>query len=135
MEQPISVEELIGSVTLKVARWAAGLIYENTPPDVIVFTKHNVVFVGDHGLEKLTARSWPGAAEIITKDGRKYYKRFNAHKGEISNPLTKEELQAKFQRMTPMLSSRDVDSVISIVVGLEELDDLGELTALLRPSP
>ncbi len=135
MEQPISVEELIGSVTLKVARWAAGLIYENTPPDVIVFAEHNVEIVGDPELEKLTARSWPGAAEIITKDGRKYYKRFNAHKGEISNPLTKEELQAKFRRMTPMLGSRDADSVIRMVDGLEGLDDLGALTASLRPSP
>ena len=107
--------------------------FENS--EILDFAEHNVEIVGDPELEKLTARSWPGAAEIITKDGRKYYKRFNAHKGEISNPLTKEELQAKFRRMTPMLGSRDADSVIRMVDGLEGLDDLGALTASLRPSP
>ena len=106
--------------------------YEN--PEILDFAEHNVAMVGDAELEKLTAESWPGAAEIIGKDGRKYYKCFEAHKGEISTPLTKGELQAKFRRMTPMLNSESVDSVIGMVDRLEELDDLTELTALLNSS-
>ncbi|MFP6753767.1 MAG: MmgE/PrpD family protein, partial [Pirellulaceae bacterium] len=104
--------------------------YEN--PEILDFAQHNVAMVGDAELEKLTAKSWPGAAEIIAKDGRQYYKCFEAHKGEISNPLTKGELQAKFRRMTPILNSESVDSVIGMVDRLEELDDLTELTALLN---
>ena len=104
--------------------------YEN--PEILDFTEHNVAMVGDAELEKLTARSWPGAAEIIGKGGRTFYKRFEAHKGEISNPLTKGELQAKFRRMTPMLNPESVEQVLGIVDRLEELDDLTELTALLN---
>ena len=103
--------------------------YEN--PEILDFAEHNVAMVGDAELEILTAHSWPGAAEITGKDGRTFYKRFEAHKGEISNPLTKAELQAKFRRMTPMLDSESVEQVIGAVDRLEELDDLGELTALL----
>jgi len=46
--------------------------YEN--PEIFDFAQHNVAMVGDAELEKLTAKSWPGAAEIIAKDGRQYYK-------------------------------------------------------------
>ena len=104
--------------------------YKN--PQILDFAEHNVAMVMDPKLEKLTARSWPGAAEVVTKDGRKYYKCFEAHKGEVSNSLTKGELQAKFRRMTPMLNSESVDSVIEKVDRLEKLDDLTELTALLN---
>ena len=106
--------------------------YEN--PEILDFAERNVAMVGDAELEKLTARSWPGAAEITGKDGRKYYKCFEAHKGEISNPLTKGELQAKFRRMTPMMNSASVEQVIGIVDRLEELDDRTELTAVLNSS-
>ena len=106
--------------------------YEN--PEILDFAEHNVAMVGDAELEKLTAKSWPGAAEIMAKDGRKYYKCFEAHKGEISNPLTKRELQAKFRRMTPMLISENAEQVIGMVDRLEELDDLTKLTALLNSS-
>ncbi len=104
--------------------------YEN--PEILDFAEHNVAMVENAELEKLTAKTWPGAAEIIAKDGRKYYQCFEAHKGEISNPLTKGELQAKFRRMTPMLNSESVEQVIGILDRLEELDDLTELTALLN---
>ena len=36
-------EELIGPVTSKVGRWAAGLKFEDIPPDVIEFTKRSIL--------------------------------------------------------------------------------------------
>ena len=101
--------------------------------DILRFASEQVRIVRAPELEKLTGRSWPGGAEITTKDGQRHRVCFAAHKGEVSNPLTGQELEAKFRRMTERLGPRWADRVIDVVGNLETLDDMRDLKAALRP--
>ena len=101
--------------------------------DILRFASEKVRIVRAPELEKLTGRSWPGGAEITTTDGQRHRVCFTAHKGEISNPLTGQELEAKFRRMTERLGPRWADRVVDIVGNLETLDDMRDLKAALRP--
>ena len=107
--------------------------YANT--DILRFASENVKIVRSRELERLTGRSWPGGAEITTTDGQRHRVCFAAHKGEITNPLTKQELEAKFRRLTERHETRWADRVIDVVDNLEALDDMRDLRAALRPNP
>ena len=101
--------------------------------DILRFASENVKIVRTQELEQLTGRSWPGGAEITTTDGQCHRVCFRAHKGEVTNPLTKQELEAKFRRMTERLETRWADRVIDVVDNLETLDDMRDLKEALRP--
>lgn len=101
--------------------------------DILRFALEKVKIVRSGELEKLTGRSWPGGAEIVTTDGQRHRVCFTAHKGEVANPLTGQELEAKFRRMTECFGARWSDRVIDVVDNLETLDDMRDLTAALRP--
>ena len=105
--------------------------YTNT--DILRFASEKVKIVRSAELEKLTDRSWPGGAEIVTMDGQRHRVCFTAHKGEVTNPLTGQELETKFRRMTERFGPRWADRVIDAVDNLETLDDMRDLTAALRP--
>ena len=79
----------------------------------------------------MVATSWPGGAEIITKDGKSFVKRFTAHKGEIHNPLTTPELEDKFRVMAAGYDSVKVEQIIQVISQLEDVKDIQELTNLL----
>ena len=114
--------------------WFDQLLEEKyTNADILRFASENVKIVRSQELERLTGRSWPGGAEIATKDGQRHRVCLTAHKGEITNPLTKQELEAKFRRMTERLGYRWATRVIDAVDNLETLDDMGDLKAALRP--
>ena len=105
-----------------------------TNADILRFASESVNIVRSRELERLTGRSWPGGAEIATTDGPMPPRLFTAHKGEVTNPLTKQELEAKFRRMTEGLESRWADRVSDAVDNLETLDDMQDLRAALRPN-
>ncbi|MEL0108174.1 MAG: MmgE/PrpD family protein [Rhodospirillaceae bacterium] len=100
-------------------------------PEILAFAENNVSFIHDEELAPLVKQSWPGGMEVITKDGRSLVKKFTAHKGEIHNPLTNEELENKFRNMTEGYDAGKVESIIDIVNRLDEVDDIQDLTNLL----
>ena len=76
-------------------------------------------------LDEQYPSKWPAAAEIETHDG----KRFNAHieypKGDPENPLSWNELQAKFLSMVGTAMSADqAHGIIQRIEKLETRDDL-----------
>ena len=103
--------------------------YENK--DIISFAKNKVFLVPDAELELLVKTSWPGGIEIVTKDGRTLTKKFKAHRGEIHNPLSTEELQDKLRRMTEGYDQTKVDSIIEVMEKFENIKDIRKLTSLL----
>lgn len=105
--------------------------YEN--PEILAFAKNRIDIIKDAELEKLLPDKWPGAAEIYTKDGRRFYKQFDYHIGQVQNPISKEQLQHKFRRMAAMLGGKNIDSIIDTVDRLEKLDDITRLTRLFKP--
>ena len=75
---------------------------------------------------------YSGASEVITTDGRRYYKRIDTIHGHADDPLTDKELEDKFSEMALKHMSREhIGKIFDICWKLEKLDDLGKLTKLM----
>ena len=99
--------------------------------EILNFAENNVAFVLDEELVPLVKKSWPGGAEVITKDGRRIVKKFEAHKGEIHNPLTTKELEDKFRMMAEGYDAAKIKNIIHVMDQFENVKDIQELTKLL----
>lgn len=62
-------------------------------------TMGGVVLMKDIRLEKNFPREWPARVAIITADGRRFEKFIRHPKGDPENPLTWEEMAAKFRTL------------------------------------
>lgn len=73
--------------------------------------------------------------ELKTKNGQIYSKKLSRWKGDPENPATKEELQAKFRRVTSKaLTPEKAEEVIETVDRLESIENIQELGLLIRSS-
>jgi aconitate decarboxylase len=80
-------------------------------------------------------RMWT-TVRIRLKDGRLLSERCKSYRGAMTNPMSREDRLDKFRDCAGrVLSATDVDRAIVMLEKLEELDDLGELTALLGQPP
>ncbi|MBI2917672.1 MAG: MmgE/PrpD family protein [Chloroflexi bacterium] len=79
----------------------------------------------------------PAVVQLKSRDGKVYSRREEYIKGSLRNPLTEEELLAKFRYCTTYaakpLPQRNVEEVIGLVKDLERLDDVTRLVGLLTP--
>ena len=86
----------------------------------------------DPELEKVYPKARPADLEMWTKDGRTFRKRVDYPKGDENNPMTDEEVQAKFRKLArPFMSEKRVQTIIEAVNHIEELDDIHEFMNLL----
>jgi len=86
----------------------------------------------DPELEKVYPKARPADLEIRTKSGQVYRKRVDYPKGDPNNPMSDEEVQAKFRRLAkPLMREKQIQSIIDTVNSLENLDDIGYLMQLL----
>lgn len=89
--------------------------------------------VADPSLDHLTDIG--SLMEVRMKDGRVYKKLVEFPKGTLQNPLTKEELVAKFKDCASYgarsFSEENVERILSMVFGLEEVDDVRGFIPLL----
>ena len=70
---------------------------------------------------------------VKTKDGRELTERADYSKGEPENPLSFEELQEKIiNLLKDRLGKEQVDMIIEKINNLENIDDIGDLTSLLK---
>ena len=72
-----------------------------------------------------------GTAEVtvVTRNGRHYSRRVEMPRGDPANPLSCDELTAKFRECAALvLSEAQVERLVGLVKGLEELPDIRELT-------
>lgn len=92
----------------------------------------------DADLERPPGVLAPAAlVEIRYRDGRAYRQRVDSAKGNPGNPLTPDELAAKFDE-NARRRIRDAGQVAALreaIEHLEQLDDVGELLALARTEP
>lgn len=71
---------------------------------------------------------------ITLTDGRIVESQVDDPKGSVGNPLTQNELVAKFKMLTePVLSPPRADAVIASVDNLESLENIGSLLQLVEP--
>ena len=91
--------------------------------------------VGDPELEKLLSihPAGPAIVEVETRDGKRFSARVDDPRGEPSNPFSKEEVEEKFMSLsTRVVGKRKSEAILQAVNNLEAMDDVEQLTSLLR---
>lgn len=101
--------------------------------EILTFSRDRIEVRRERELEKMLPDKWPGAADIITRDGRSFGMQVDYHLGQVQRPLDTEQVQKKFRAMAAALGKRRVERVICLIDGFEALDDITTLTRELRP--
>jgi 2-methylcitrate dehydratase PrpD len=88
--------------------------------------------VTDPDLEKTFPKQWCATAEIFIKDGQRYFTKVEYCKGDPENPLSWEELIAKFHDLSGrFLTKKRRLKIIDQVRNFEEIRDLKKWSAIL----
>lgn len=91
----------------------------------------------DEEIEKVSSREiTPSILEVKTKMGKIHSQRIDIPKGHPRNPMSDEELAAKFidcaHHAARPLKERNLNRLIQVVNNLEKLDDLSQLINILE---
>ncbi|HEX77220.1 MAG TPA: MmgE/PrpD family protein [Dehalococcoidia bacterium] len=88
--------------------------------------------VQDPELDKAFPRQWPASVEVVTKDGRRFSTRIEYPKGDPENPLTWEELLAKFHDLASAIYPEERrQRIISRVRALEQEENIRDFCRLV----
>jgi 2-methylcitrate dehydratase PrpD len=91
---------------------------------------------GDPELEKTWPEQYASVVEAITTDGRTLSCRVDYAKGTMQNPLTPDEIHAKYRTLaTTVTTAAHADRIAELVGRAERLPDIADLAALLRTYP
>jgi 2-methylcitrate dehydratase PrpD len=94
-----------------------------------------VVHARDAELEQHFPREWPAWASIELHDGRKVSTTVRYPKGDPQNPLSWDELLAKYRELGRSVLPEDrLDTLAQHVRSLESAPDVAPLWCLLRPT-
>jgi 2-methylcitrate dehydratase PrpD len=108
---------------------AAGLdqfAVENIRSPKIKSLMEKVVLQKNKHIEKNYPREWPSIVEIHMANGKHFQKRVRFPKGDLENPLTWQELSAKFHALARrVLAKSQCDQIVKSVKGMKP-------TAVLR---
>lgn len=89
--------------------------------------------VGDPTLDTDYPERYTSVVEVQTRDGRRLTRRVAAAKGTPENPMTADEIRAKFRRLTDdVVPARRAEAILALVDRIEREPDLQRLGALLR---
>ncbi|WP_240419489.1 MmgE/PrpD family protein [Paenibacillus periandrae] len=93
--------------------------------------------VNVYSTEKYTKeypRNWGCEMKIYTRDGKEITKVVWNGKGGVDKPLTRDDLILKFKSLAGVaLPESRMDEIIHMIFNLEEVSDISQLTALLKP--
>jgi len=88
--------------------------------------------VTDPDLEKTFPKQWCATAEILTKDGKRYFTKVEYCKGDPENPLSWDELIEKFHDLSSRFMTKERRlKIVDQVRSLEAIQDLGKWSHLL----
>jgi len=88
--------------------------------------------IEDPDLEKAYPKQWCATVEILTKDGKRYFKKVEYCKGDPENPLSWDEVIEKFYDLSSRLLTRERRlKVVEQVKRLEDIRDLQKWSPLL----
>ncbi|HDP80552.1 MAG TPA: MmgE/PrpD family protein, partial [Spirochaetes bacterium] len=90
-----------------------------------------VTVVMDDELNKVYPEKTSSRVEIVMKNGEKLIKQVDIPKGDPRDPMGADDLAAKVHRFAGNRDGKKVDRVIDMVLGLEKLENIKELVALI----
>lgn len=115
---------------------AEQLTSENIRNPQVQALASRIRIVADPELEHGYPASRPAIVDITLQDGRKLSGRGDQPKGETVNPMTETDLSTKFLDLTTtVIGKGKAEQAIELVLGLEKLDSLETLLALMAPGP
>ena len=86
----------------------------------------------DPELSKLYPPARPASLEIRTRDGNVYERRVDYPRGDPHNPMSDEEVKAKFRKLArPLMKEDRIKAIIDCVDRIENVADTGQLMKLL----
>jgi 2-methylcitrate dehydratase PrpD len=90
----------------------------------------------DPTLDQNYPERYTSVVELTLKDGRTLARRVEFAKGTRENPLTPDEVRAKYFRLTaPIVPRRHAEAIMAEVDRLDHARDLAPLASLLRRKP
>jgi 2-methylcitrate dehydratase PrpD len=94
----------------------------------LVSLMKKIRIAGDPDLTRAYPRKWPARVTITLKEGRRLEAANEYPKGDPENPLSQQELIAKFKSLTEgMLPSGQADTIIDRVMNLETMGNVREI--------
>ena len=100
-------------------------------PSVMELAKRVEVVV-DPDIDKLYPKRYPNRVEVILKNGRRLEMRIDFPKGSVEQPMSFDEVAAKFRSLTGHAVMPDrAERIIDTVGRLERLENIRELSGLL----
>jgi 2-methylcitrate dehydratase PrpD len=120
-----------------------GLVFGRVIIDDILFDRKRnpevarlssgMTLVHDPALDASYPERYTSVVELLLKDGRTVSRRVEFAKGTRENPLTSDEVRAKYHRLTGPVIPRDrADAIMAAVDRFDKASDLTALAALLR---
>jgi 2-methylcitrate dehydratase PrpD len=92
-----------------------------------------IEIVGDESIDHLFPAQYTTIIEITTTDGRQLFQRVDFARGCPENPMTREELEAKYFTLTESEIGREkAEEIRELVDNLEAVEDISALGDLLR---
>lgn len=89
-----------------------------------------IILVRDPELGKVYPERWPAVAEITTRAGQTHAARIDFPRGDPKNPMTQDELVAKFHNLaTPALDQEHRRKTVEACLQLEQVENLASFFA------
>src|SRR5262249_17193137 len=89
--------------------------------------------VHDPALDAHYPERYTSVVEVTLRDGRSLSRRVEHAKGTQENPLTGEEVRAKYLRLTaPLVAPSRATAIMAEIDGIDRAPSLARLAALLR---
>jgi len=87
----------------------------------------------DQSLESLHPKTKGAEVYICLKGGRSLYKRINLPKGEVENPVSRDELIQKFANCTETyFNGQKIKEIVDIIFGIEGVRDIRDFISMLK---
>jgi 2-methylcitrate dehydratase PrpD len=103
--------------------------YRESDPRVRELSQR-VRLVGDAEAQALGQQS--AVVEVRARDGRSYRSASRRWRGHVDDPMTPEELRAKFLELaTSRIGREEAEQAVALIERLEELDDVGRLLGVV----
>ena len=123
--------------------WQAAIALIDRKIDTETFTEENlhrpdvrklmekVEWVIDEEFERRYPEHYSSAVEVTMADGTVYEAVVDDPKGDWRNPVTQEQLEAKFRTVaTREISEAQAQAIVDLVTNMEQVEDIGQLFEL-----
>ena len=109
------------------------ILFDRTRHPEVARLSSSMTLVHDPTLDAHYPERYTSIVELHLKDGRMLARRVEHAKGTLENPLSPDEVRAKYARLTqPVLPRARAEAIMALVDGIDRARDLTPLATLLR---